>query len=148
MEYLPQEISLDIFSRLPVGSLFHCRRVSCAWHGLVQHPSLLSLHSALHDSHTNPSLIFLSTKLYYFELVHIHDAGDELKLSENIENIPFKSKINVLVNDVISCNGLPIHQQCCSIQLLPISCNVSFLTDCSILPTIILAMNKSSFIIL
>ena len=30
-------------------------------------------------------------------------------------------------------------------HLLPISCHVSFLTDCSILPTIILATNKSSF---
>lgn len=102
MEYLPQEISLDIFSRLPLGSLFHCRPVSSAWRCLVQHPSLLPLHSVRPDSHTNPSLIFLSTKLYYFELVHIHDAGDELKLSENIKNIPFKSKINVPVNDVIS----------------------------------------------
>lgn len=30
-------------------------------------------------------------------------------------------------------------------HLLPLSCHVSFLTDCSILPTIILATNKSSF---
>lgn len=107
MDYLPQEISLHIFSRLPLGSLFHCRRVCRAWRSLVQHPSLLiSLHSARHDSHTNPSLISLSTKLYYFELVHNHDAKDELRLSENIKNIPFKSKINAPVNDVISCNGL------------------------------------------
>ena len=43
--------------------------------------------------------------LIFFEQVHIHDSEDELQVTRHIKNILFKSKINVPVKDVISCNG-------------------------------------------
>ncbi|OVA06948.1 F-box domain [Macleaya cordata] len=124
MEKLHQEITLDIFSRLPVESVLHCRLVCKTWRNLLRLPYFADMHLRRqllrleynNHSHVAPpppaaaadNLGFLlltmekSSPLFYLE----YDEDEKsYKTVKRINHPPLKKRIYGIAM-VGSCNGL------------------------------------------
>ncbi|KAJ9552152.1 hypothetical protein OSB04_016197 [Centaurea solstitialis] len=82
MEDLPTELTIDILSRLPVKTIFHCKRVCKKWWNLVLDSSFVNLHLSISPT----SLIVHQRVKYlcdgsldsgYFKWVEIGDKVDD-----------------------------------------------------------------------
>ncbi|XP_052179115.1 F-box protein At3g07870 [Diospyros lotus] len=104
MEILPQEIAMDILSRLPITSLLQFRFVNRGWNRLSRDPDLVELQFS-QTARENPFLIFhcdnpLRNQLYFLAL----SGGQESAIAKKIQT-PFWEAMPEF--DVIaSCNGL------------------------------------------
>ncbi|KAF8414203.1 hypothetical protein HHK36_002203 [Tetracentron sinense] len=103
MVNFPNEIIIDILSRLPAKSLLRLRCVSKTWCSIVRDPSIIKLHLRC-GTKGNPALILNAylhqSKLYYveYELSGIHSEATKLEMD-------FNSSTGEL-ELVGSCNGL------------------------------------------
>ncbi|XP_059283759.1 F-box protein At3g07870-like [Lycium ferocissimum] len=102
---LPNEIALDIVSRLPISSLIQFRFVSQTWNVLTHDSRLFDLHLS-RASKINPCLIFKTyhpqkEQLFFVELSDHHDDDHTLREIQ----IPFLTSMPI-VRVVGSCNGL------------------------------------------
>ncbi|XP_047259586.1 uncharacterized protein LOC124892305 [Capsicum annuum] len=43
-DYLPKELMIDIFTRLPIKSILQCRSVCRSWYSLINSPNFISAH--------------------------------------------------------------------------------------------------------
>lgn len=105
---LPEEIILDILSRLPTESVFECKLVSKLWRDLLQHPSFPRLHcnhlDSAHDSDGKLSFIFY-TEGSDEEPFHYTEYVEKLNRFSRIKMINFRPpfKESYILG---SCNGL------------------------------------------
>ncbi|KAG5596583.1 hypothetical protein H5410_037815 [Solanum commersonii] len=102
---LPEEIALDIVSRLPISSLIQFRFVSQTWNMLTRDSRLVDMHLS-RALKINPCLIFKTyhpqkEQLFFVELSDCHD--DEHTLREI--QIPFSTSMGKF-RLVDSCSGL------------------------------------------
>ncbi|GFS45398.1 hypothetical protein Acr_00g0095880 [Actinidia rufa] len=44
LDYLPQEVLIDVFTRLPTKNLLRCTCICKSWHSLITNPSFISTH--------------------------------------------------------------------------------------------------------
>ncbi|KAF5746139.1 putative F-box and associated interaction domains-containing protein [Tripterygium wilfordii] len=99
IESLPQEIIMDILSRLPPISLFQIKFVCRSWRNLAQDPLLLLMHNS-YMNHSDPSIILHSdcpvrNQIYYLDL------NEENRMVKTIHVPPLPD-----FDLVGSCNGL------------------------------------------
>ncbi|KAJ4730160.1 F-box protein [Melia azedarach] len=102
MDYLPQEIVIDILSRLPITSILQFKLVCRSWLNLAQNPLLPSLHFSS-TGKNDPCLILHSdnpvrNQLYSLEL----SSRDKDDQSVNRISVPLFPEFDV----VGSCKGL------------------------------------------
>ena len=74
IDNLPQDIALDILSRLPITSLFQIKSVCKVWNALTQDQCLPDLYDA-RANNRNPGLIFHCDCLKQNKLCFL-DCGD------------------------------------------------------------------------
>ncbi|KAJ9551603.1 hypothetical protein OSB04_015648 [Centaurea solstitialis] len=79
MEDLPEELTMDILSRLPVKTIFHCKLVCKKWRNLVSDSSFVNLHL----SRSPTGLIIHHTDQGTFKWVEIVDNVDHHHLHED-----------------------------------------------------------------
>ncbi|KAF9604190.1 hypothetical protein IFM89_003936 [Coptis chinensis] len=88
MENLPAEVIQEIFSRLPITSLFENRYVCQTWHGLINDRRLSFMHYVQASRRINPTtslILYNGPGLYYIP---------DFNTCQNVvvfNNLPFKS---------------------------------------------------------
>ncbi|KAK6259537.1 F-box domain - like 10 [Theobroma cacao] len=101
MECLPQDVVLDILSRLPITSLVQSKSVCRSWRSIIQGSLLANKHLS-HMSDYDPGIIFQShwpsQNQYYFVDFAAYPEGNKI-----LKKISFSTKHANLVG---SCNGL------------------------------------------
>ncbi|KAH7844818.1 hypothetical protein Vadar_031977 [Vaccinium darrowii] len=103
---LPNHIMCDILSRLPLDSIFTCKRVCKIWHNLILEPCFAKLHL----SRSPLSLVFFrhsntNNSPSYFEILQLNDPPD---LDQHNATMKFRTEIyfpHRYVQIVASCNG-------------------------------------------
>ncbi|KAH7844707.1 hypothetical protein Vadar_030813 [Vaccinium darrowii] len=103
---LPNHIICDILSRLPLSSIFTCKRVCKIWHNLILEPCFAKLHL----SRSPLSLVFYrpgnsNDSPSYFEILQLHDPPD---LDQHNATMKFTTQIYLPhrhVEMLGSCNG-------------------------------------------
>ncbi|KAJ7980172.1 F-box protein [Quillaja saponaria] len=105
-QQLPPITVMDILSRLPMKTIFHCRCVCKAWLGLISHPRFVELQLA-----RSPISILIKTlppasESRKINLTHVEACkGGPFR----IDKMKFTPKINLPISKfglVNSCNGL------------------------------------------
>ncbi|CAL5391085.1 unnamed protein product [Camellia sinensis] len=103
-EQVPIQIILEIVSRLPIKSLFHCQLVCKEWFSSISDPHFAILHLSRSPIGLLIKPIFRASRqlrLYDLQILHkTHPREAHLKLTSEI-NIPYAGQ--EIVN---SCNGL------------------------------------------
>ncbi|PIA46311.1 hypothetical protein AQUCO_01500078v1 [Aquilegia coerulea] len=105
---LPEDITLNILSRLPVKSLMRCRCVCKSWLTSTSTPYLINMHGARATQDHNPDVLFIDFRdnpdktlatqdLYIVENVGTHN--------EIVKPVPLPEHLMSL-HLVDSCNGL------------------------------------------
>ncbi|KAJ9536581.1 hypothetical protein OSB04_un000230 [Centaurea solstitialis] len=109
MEELPAEMTINILSRLPLKTIFHCKLVCKKWRNLVSDSSFVNLH--LSRSPTGLLIHQIVKKNPgVFKWVDIEDKVDDHRLdyyslmSFDINMVPFLR--NYLIDKMGSVNGL------------------------------------------
>ncbi|XWS47348.1 hypothetical protein CRYUN_Cryun14cG0144800 [Craigia yunnanensis] len=101
MEHLPQDVVLDILSRLPITTLVQSKSVCRAWRSIIQGSLLANKHLS-HMAENDPSIIFQSHwpihNQYYFVDFAAYTEGNKI-----LKKISVSTKHANLVG---SCNGL------------------------------------------
>ncbi|KAH7843043.1 hypothetical protein Vadar_012073 [Vaccinium darrowii] len=119
---VPNHITSDILSRLPLNSIFACKRVCKVWRDLTLEPHFAKLHL----SRSPLSLIFYRHANYngdddenspssHFEIFQLHDPP---YLCHQNATMKFKTGIyfpHRRIEIVASCNGLILLSNCCSV---------------------------------
>ncbi|XP_021889924.1 F-box protein At3g07870-like [Carica papaya] len=105
LECLPQEILLDIFSRLPISSVLQLKFVCRGWRNLARDPHFTKMHIS-HMAKSNPCLIFYSNQpiekqLYFVDLYARRDKEAVVK-----KIYPQFSTVMPKFEVIGSCNGL------------------------------------------
>ncbi|CAI9096181.1 OLC1v1032266C1 [Oldenlandia corymbosa var. corymbosa] len=88
-DFIPRELLADVLVRLPVISLFRCRRVSKSWRDLIDSPCFTQLY--LKRSPPNSKVIVALQRggaFYAFDWVHEWDGGSHYRASnpKKLEN--------------------------------------------------------------
>ncbi|CAL5336323.1 F-box protein At3g07870-like [Camellia sinensis] len=103
-EQVPIQVILEILSRLPIKSLFHCQLVCKEWFSSISDPHFAKLHLSRSPISLLIKPIFRASRqlrLYDLQILHkTHPREAHLKLTSEI-NIPYAGQ--EIVN---SCNGL------------------------------------------
>ncbi|XVE78350.1 hypothetical protein DITRI_Ditri13aG0137900 [Diplodiscus trichospermus] len=103
MERLPQEIVIDILSRLPIPSLLQSKSVCRAWHSLIRDPVLVNKHFR-HMVENDPSFILKSNHPIQNQLYLGDFAADQNDGNVITRKLPMPPLLNFRL--VSSCNGL------------------------------------------
>ncbi|KAL2901767.1 F-box protein CPR1 [Bienertia sinuspersici] len=111
MAALPQEIIVEILSRLPVNSLLRFKRVCKSWYSLIKTPQFIKLH-------LNRALISNSDRHLVFCCLYLYSA----ELNSNHNQLYFSKHDHILDPLLVrisgSCNGIIcIMGNCNSISL-------------------------------
>ncbi|OVA20849.1 F-box domain [Macleaya cordata] len=103
MSSLPEEIIVNIISRLPVKSILRFRCVCKPWCKVISSPNFIQTQVKHAIENNNISLMLKTRDLYSID----YDASSSLSLSDEVVEIdyPFKSP-NHFVRIEASCNGL------------------------------------------
>uniref|UniRef100_A0A7C9CPS6 F-box domain-containing protein n=1 Tax=Opuntia streptacantha TaxID=393608 RepID=A0A7C9CPS6_OPUST len=104
---LPEEIKLDIFSRLPPKSIGRCRCLSKQWRALLSQTNFIETHLHLSKTHREKSLIIISIRLgalFSISLSNAHHVFDEITVSAS--NLSFADRPHSWNAVYGSCNGL------------------------------------------
>ncbi|KAI3457105.1 hypothetical protein Pfo_013768 [Paulownia fortunei] len=112
-DYLPQEVLINILTRLPPKSLIKFRCVSKSWNSLISSPYFISLHTqqaVLSNSHTSPTYHFIVrrySKNQKAEIYSVYSDSNEFHEQNNIriEN-PFRNVTRFYYRIVGSSNGV------------------------------------------
>lgn len=112
-DYLPQELLINILTRLAAKSIIKFRCVSKSWNPLISSPSFISLHTwqaISSDSDTNPAGHFIIrrySKNQKSEIYTAHSDNEEFQEQNNIriEN-PFRGFTQLYFRIVGSSNGV------------------------------------------
>ncbi|XP_026387391.1 F-box protein At3g07870-like [Papaver somniferum] len=107
LNHLPNEILLDIVTRLPIESILDCKSVCRQWRNLVSHnPSFSPLHlSRLNDIDSGKKcflVLYDKQVLHYFD----YDVNDDETPIRSIRRINFTPPLTCLYKVVGSINGL------------------------------------------
>ncbi|KAJ7980173.1 F-box protein [Quillaja saponaria] len=89
---LPPEIAIDILSRLPIKSIFNCRRVCKAWLHLISHPLFVELQLARSPISFLIKSITSVNKSRKISLTHVEECEDARFL---VDRIKFSTKANL-----------------------------------------------------
>ncbi|KAK8346490.1 hypothetical protein V6Z11_A07G221000 [Gossypium hirsutum] len=106
METLPNEIIVDILSRLPITSLVQFKFVCKRWRALTQDPVLADMHLSRKADGNDPCLILhcdfpIRNQIYFLDLSAHNQDKDKVKRLY----VPFQATMPEF--DVVgSCNGL------------------------------------------
>ncbi|KAE8685915.1 F-box protein [Hibiscus syriacus] len=106
METLPNEIIVDVLSRLPITSLVQFKFVCKRWRALAQDPVLADMHLSLKSHGNDPCLVLhcdfpIRNQLYFLDLSAYSRDEDKAKRLF----VPFQATMPEF--DVVgSCNGL------------------------------------------
>ncbi|XP_026427522.1 F-box protein At3g57590-like [Papaver somniferum] len=110
-KFLPLEIKLDIFTRVPAESVLDCKSVCSNWLGVVRHPlfSKMHIHRHLNRADDSGMLSFIAyssddEKFHYFECTENYDESTTPVKRIKMLNLtsPFKESCSL----VGSSNGL------------------------------------------
>ncbi|OVA04118.1 F-box domain [Macleaya cordata] len=110
--FLPEEIIIDILSRLPVKSVLQCRLVCKAWRSLVCDPSFAHMHllrRRRHDDDHGKVNIAVMTLFENnsSERFHYTLDNENCEKSYEIRSFDFSSDDDLILCDIVgSCNGL------------------------------------------
>ncbi|KAJ8763049.1 hypothetical protein K2173_023254 [Erythroxylum novogranatense] len=108
-DYLPPEVLVEIFLRLPVDSLLRFRCVCKSWHCLITDPTFVSLYTqfAATNNHkkANRFIIRRYSKVQGKETFTLNFDDDGSLVATHQLNWPFKSSLDYF-QIVGSCNGL------------------------------------------
>ncbi|CAK9184367.1 unnamed protein product [Ilex paraguariensis] len=105
MDELPLDIVFNIFSRIPLKSLFQFRCVSRPWCNIIDHPYLANMHIEQVGDEPTPILVFdprLTKSTMTMSLYLLKEKGETLETSEN-PLLEFDLKGYCFTG---SCNGL------------------------------------------
>ncbi|KAI8548102.1 hypothetical protein RHMOL_Rhmol07G0246200 [Rhododendron molle] len=126
VQELPQDLLMEILSRLPVKSLLQWKSVSKSWYVLIQNPSFISLH------HTR-------ARLYYCASIYVWNLNSNVQRSmyllpdqTSIEHLDLSFTRPYLDKELFgmkSCNGL----MCLSTDSNIVICNPAT-RECRLLP--------------
>ncbi|CAI9091887.1 OLC1v1026995C5 [Oldenlandia corymbosa var. corymbosa] len=111
LDSLPQELAVDIISRLPIKSLIQSRFVCKFWQNLSYDPHLVSLHLSKVLSSNFHYFIFhcdvpIKNQLYFVEFFNEKDDDGSTKLEKVRKfDTPFSSSMPEF-NVIGSCNGI------------------------------------------
>ncbi|KAK6142305.1 hypothetical protein DH2020_022653 [Rehmannia glutinosa] len=110
-EYLPQEVVIQILTKLPPKTLIKFRCVSKTWNSLISSPYFISMHTQqtlLSDSGTNQIIVRRYSKDQNSEVYSVHlDKEDQFPDDKNIRiEYPFRDCIRFYYRIVGSCNGV------------------------------------------
>ncbi|XP_052171332.1 F-box protein At3g07870-like [Diospyros lotus] len=97
--YLPQELLVEIFKRLPVKSLLRLRSVSKSWCSLISSREFITLHMNYSVNNTRMLVCYYPSERYA-----LHYDNDAFELHSEVE-FPFRMP-NSYYRIVGSCNGL------------------------------------------
>ncbi|XP_026388790.1 F-box protein At3g07870-like [Papaver somniferum] len=107
---LPEEIQIEIISRLPIKSVLQCKLVSKPWKNLLQHPSFSQMHFNHH--HLDSSSGNLTCCIFYSRQPYVNEFYYS-EYAENCNEAPSnrRTRMNLgapFENSSIfgSCNGL------------------------------------------
>ncbi|KAL5709462.1 hypothetical protein ACHQM5_020146 [Ranunculus cassubicifolius] len=105
---LPPEISISIFSRLPVKCLMKCRCVCKPWRSLISTPHFINMHLACSSHAYNPDILFHDFSViskYRFKKNYHHVIENVGEGDEVVKVLSLPSHFSAL--DIVdSCNGL------------------------------------------
>ncbi|XP_059665480.1 F-box protein CPR1-like [Cornus florida] len=99
-DYLPEDVLIDIFTRLPIKTLLQIRCVCKSLYALINNPSFITAHINRTISHTNTPLLLLNYHIDKKEHYSIHCDDKTF-----VECTVCHSSISYL-RVVGSCNGL------------------------------------------
>lgn len=104
-KFLPEEVRLDILTRLPTESVLDCKLVCKTWNNVARHPSFNIMHLYRLNHSTDGKLGFISKdeneRLHYFE----YDGNLELTPIRKIRSFNFT--VPFTYSRILdSCNGL------------------------------------------
>ncbi|XP_059669611.1 F-box/kelch-repeat protein At3g06240-like [Cornus florida] len=109
-DYFPQEVLIEILSRVPAKSLLRFRCVSKSWLSLITSPDFIGLHlNQSHNNHHNPHLLIkyysLDPKKERYSLRFDDETLTTVHESSELK-CPFKTRRNSFFRIVGICNGL------------------------------------------
>ncbi|KAK6134424.1 hypothetical protein DH2020_031856 [Rehmannia glutinosa] len=106
-DYLPQEVLINILTRLPPKSLIKFRCVSKSWNSLISSPYFITLHAQQSTCATNHFIIRSYSKNQNAEIYSVHSDSDEFHEQNDIriEN-PFRDSTRFYYRIVGSSNGV------------------------------------------
>ncbi|KDP38909.1 hypothetical protein JCGZ_00666 [Jatropha curcas] len=105
-DYLPQEVLLNIFHRLPNKSIGRCICVCKYWLSLIKNPSFVSTHLIQTISSNKEHLFLLKLSSQETQEIQYSLHFDNEKFSKYLQlGVPFKEN-NQSFSIVGSCNGL------------------------------------------
>ncbi|KAM7503209.1 hypothetical protein LguiB_002113 [Lonicera macranthoides] len=109
-DYLPQEVLLEILSRLPVQSLLKFRCVSKSWNSLITSPNFITIHinqSLASDQTNNTHTLFRHYTLTHKKELFSYrsDTDDTFDEYQDLK-CPLKSKYGYYTRIIGTCNGL------------------------------------------
>ncbi|XP_055823146.1 F-box protein CPR1-like [Solanum dulcamara] len=98
-DYLPKELLVDIFTRLPVISILRCTSVCKSWYSLIANPNFISIHlNRKQDDHILIRNYFENTKVDMYAMF-----GNNERLDHNYVDFVFS---NDSISIVGSLNGI------------------------------------------
>ncbi|XP_021894304.1 F-box/kelch-repeat protein At3g23880-like [Carica papaya] len=109
MEKLPNDITADILSRLPVKSLMQFKCVSKPWRSLISSSKFAQLHlkRSKQDTITNPYKLLITTFPRQSIVDHEASSHDSNKELEAISELEYPIRVPDLEAEVAgSCDGL------------------------------------------
>ncbi|KAM3222260.1 hypothetical protein P3L10_021530 [Capsicum annuum] len=103
-DYLPKELMIDIFTRLPIKSILRCTIVCKSWYSLVTSPNFLSTHlNRNRDDHILVRSYSINPKNEVYQMFCYDENLDEYSQFDS----PLKcSEISDCFNIVGNCNGI------------------------------------------
>lgn len=115
-DYIPEELLIDIFARLPVKSLIRLRLVCKSWYSLISKPSFITTHlnRTKKSNTTLPQLLIKCESAYQQYYLSCFDDETFGVKYEELES-PFD--ISVKFFDILgSCNGLCLLKASCEVD--------------------------------
>ncbi|CAA3027580.1 F-box kelch-repeat At3g23880-like [Olea europaea subsp. europaea] len=104
-DYLPEEVWIDIFTRLQVKSLLRIRSVCKFFHRIINNPSFISDHITSTKRTRIPLVRYLTGRKRIERKEHYLLLPDDMDNMQELD-FPFKSKSFKHFRIVGSCNGL------------------------------------------
>lgn len=110
LDYLPQEVLTDIFTRVPIKSLLLCTLVCKSWHTFVTDPSFVIAHlnrprTLSHNNAHDLILLRNYSEQRKEEVYSLRFDDESFREYQKIE-FPFKSAANDFYRIVGCCNGV------------------------------------------
>ncbi|XP_059450699.1 F-box/kelch-repeat protein At3g23880-like isoform X1 [Corylus avellana] len=80
---LPEDLSMEILSRLPVKSLMRCKCISKSWYALITNPSFITMHLTSHNPNRRAAILRRGGGLEHLRLSTL--SNETLEVSGNVD---------------------------------------------------------------